>query len=133
MHREKTLSELLSYFNKQVNSFIFGPVGIGKTALIKRSIKDFSGKAIYIDCSLYQTTNAVLREVLSAISSPILSRSNYDLLKRLKEKTRDKRIIICLDNFEHLKDVRCIISDKEESYMRLDPFAKATITNLVRI
>jgi len=145
LHREKTLSELLSYFNKQVNSFIFGPPGIGKTSLIMKAIKDSTGKAIYIDCSLYQTTNAILREVLSAISSPIISRSNYDLLKRLKEKTRDKKIIVCLDNFEHLEDVGCvnkllslnictiIVSDKEESYMRLDPFARAAITNLLRI
>lgn len=61
-------------------------------------------QAVYVDCSLYQTANAVLREILLALGSVIASKSNYDLTKRLKEKTRKGKLFVFLDHFENLKN-----------------------------
>jgi Cdc6-like AAA superfamily ATPase len=151
LHREKELSQLGYYLSNSINSFICGSLGSGKTTLIKRVIEGFNatkaGRAIYIDCSLYQTTNAIFHEVLLCLDSIVSSKSNYDLTKRLKARIRhlDSRIIICFDHFEHLKELETvdkilnlglsliIISDNRDSYRNLSPASKACITNLIEI
>ncbi len=148
LHREKEREQILYNVKNSVNTFIYGSIGSGKTALIKHTITKFNGvknRAIYIDCSLYQTTNAILREILSRMSVVIFSRSNYDLQKKLEEKTKDKKPIVCLDHFEHLKDADVvgklvgmglcvlIVSDGEESYVLLDSKTKSSVASIVKI
>lgn len=145
LHRETELQKLRACLDNSLNTFVYGEPRIGKTSLIKCATKDYKGKATYIDCSLYQTLNAVLREILSSVSSLMASRSNYDLLKRLKEKTKNSKTTICLDHFDYLKEVDTInkllglgftlviVSDKQENYLRLDPFARSSVTNLADI
>jgi Cdc6-like AAA superfamily ATPase len=119
--------------------------------LVKKAIEDFnstgSGRAIYIDCLLYQTTNAIFHEILLSLNSVVSSKSNYDLTKRLKARIRhlDSKIIICLDHFENLKEIETInrilslelglimVSESEDAYRSLNPVAKASITNLIEI
>lgn len=101
-HRQKELTQLSNAINV-VNTFVYGPSGSGMTLLIKKVIEDFNarrrGSAIYIDCCLYQTTNAIFHEILFALSTIVSSKSNYALTKRLKAKLRhlDHDITICLD------------------------------------
>ena len=112
LHREDEQTNLLENLRNRVNTFICGPCGSGKTSLAKRVVAEFNetskGKVVYIDCSLYQTTNSILRELLSDLNIPCFSRSNYDLTRRLREKTRKFGLTICLDHFEHLKDVEVV-------------------------
>jgi len=143
--RESEISQLQSAIINQVHTFLHGDVGIGKSTLVKHVIPEFKGRSIYIDCGLYQTTNAILREILSALSSLVMSRSNYDLLKRIREKTKNGKFLVCVDHFEHLKEVGVVsklvglgiivilVADKEESYLRLDLQTRSSFTNMLKI
>lgn len=150
LHREKELTQLSNSIGK-AGTFVHGPIGSGKTLLIKSAIKDYTttknGRAIYIDCSLYQTTNAVFHEILAALNRIVVSKSNYELIKRLRERARrlDCPITICLDHFEHLKEVETvnrilslglgviIISDSIDAYRRLNVEARSKIANIIEI
>ena len=150
LHRQKELTQLSKAINI-VNTFVYGPSGSGKTLLIKKVIEDFNairrGNAIYIDCCLYQTTNAIFHEILFALSTIVSSKSNYALTKRLKTKIRrfDHGITICMDHFKRLKEIETvnrllslgikliIVSERYEAYRRLNSVGKANITNIIQI
>ncbi len=109
LFREKEHSQLVTNLKNSINTAVYGQLGSGKTFLLKKAIQELSSpkeKIIYIDCSLYQTANAVLREVL--IDRPIASRSNYDLLKRLIERARNNKFTICFDHTESLRETEII-------------------------
>ena len=150
LHRDEELAQLLNTMGF-VNTFVHGPIGSGKTLLLKHVIDDYNttkkGRAIYIDCSLYQTTNAIFHEILTALNSIVVSKSNYELTKRLKVKIRhlDCPITICMDHFEHLKEVETInrilslglrliiISDSIDAYRRLNQEVRSSIANIIEI
>jgi len=147
-YRSKEKAEILRYISKSINTFVFGPNGVGKTALIKAIVEEVNcrfGQALYVDCSLYQTANAVLREILLSLGSVIASKSNYELTKRLKEKTKKTKLFIFLDHFENLKkhDVLnillglnfciCLVADSLESYRFLNFNLRAKFANMMRI
>lgn len=146
--REKEKLQLLNFLKNSVNTFVYGPYGIGKTTLIKSVIEEYNdkiGEAIYIDCLLYRTTNAVLREILFSLGSLIASKSNYELIKRLKQKTKKSKPVILLDHFEYLKDVEIlsiilslnlhvyVISDVFESYKRMSLALRSNIANVMKM
>lgn len=142
LHRQRELTQLSNAINV-VNTFIHGSSGSGKTLLIKKAIEDFNEKrresAIYIDCCLYQTTNAIFHEILFSLNTIVSSNSNYDLTKRLKTKIRrlDHGLTICLDHFERLKEMETvnrllslgikliIVSERYEVYRRLNSCMRA--------
>ena len=105
LRREKELNLISSHAKNGVNTFIYGAPGSGKTTILRKTCIDSSSQArrvVYIDCSLYQTVNSVLREILT--DRLVFSRSNYDLLKKLQEKTRLNKATICLDHFERITE-----------------------------
>src|SRR6059036_685590 len=105
VHREKELALISSQVKNAVNTFIYGPSGSGKTAVLKKVCLETSSterRAFYVDCSLYQTVNSVLREILT--DKLVFSRSNYDLLKKLRERTLQRKATVCLDHFERSKE-----------------------------
>jgi Cdc6-like AAA superfamily ATPase len=149
LHRQKELAQLSNVINV-VNTFVYGPCGSGKTLLIKKTIENFNAKgglAIYIDCCLYQTTNAILHEILFSLNTIVSSKSNYELTNRLKARLRsmDHDITICLDHFERLKEIETvnkilslgmkliIVSESYDTYRRLNTIGKSNITNIVQI
>jgi Cdc6-like AAA superfamily ATPase len=150
LHREKELTQLSNAINI-VNTFIHGPSGSGKTLLIKKAIEDFNarrkGCSIYIDCCLYQTTNAIFHEILLSMGSIVSSKSNYDLTKRLKAKMKnfEHGLTTCLDHFERLKEIETvnrllsleirliIVGESYETYRRLNSMGKANITNIIEV
>jgi len=104
MHREKEFQRLRDDIENRVNCIVFGPVGSGKTTLIKRVINDLTKEDIrYVDCTLYDTSFSVLKEILPS-AKLILQRSIYELIKRLSKEAKQKRLWICFDNFPRLKD-----------------------------
>jgi len=146
LYREKEKTELTSNIKNHVNTFIYGPSGSGKTSLLKRAILDLPNdvKAKYIDCSLYQTTYAILKEILPR-GDFILSRSNYELTKELVRYSRETRLVICLDESDKLKEKEmvaklmslkiCVIltSEDETSFDSLNSNIRANIPSVIRL
>ncbi len=105
VHREKEVALVSSQARNGVNTFIYGPSGCGKTAVLKKVCLESSSterRTFYVDCSLYETVNSVLREILT--DRLVFSRSNYDLLKKLKERSFQHKATVCLDHFERTKE-----------------------------
>jgi len=150
LHREKELA-LLSNAINVINTFLYGPSGSGKTLLIKKTTEKFNadgeGVVIYVDCSLYQTTNAIFTEILLSLNTVVSSKSNYELTKRLKARMKNftAGITVCLDHFERMKEAETvnrllslglkliIVSENHETYRRLNSMGKANITNLIEV
>ncbi|NVM03970.1 MAG: AAA family ATPase [Candidatus Helarchaeota archaeon] len=150
IHREKEFSQLVKSISL-VNTFVHGPIGSGKILLLKRVILNHNetkkDKIIYMDCSLYQTTNAIFHETLRALNRVVVSKSNYELTKRLRVRLRhlDYRMILCLDHFERLKEVETInrilslglgliiVAESFDAYRRLNLEAKSNVANIIKI
>jgi Cdc6-like AAA superfamily ATPase len=146
LHRNKERNQLLANLQNFINTFITGSFGSGKSALAKRAIIDFNsskkGYACYIDCSIYQTTYSILKEILPR-SEFILYRSNYELIKELLKQARERKFAVCLDNFEKLKEKDLIarfmslglcvilISDNEESFALLSENIRSNIPSII--
>ncbi len=141
---ESVIEESLKH---SVNTFVYGLFGVGKTFLIKRVLKNLnsSAYAIYVDCSLYSTTNAILREILASLGGLAVSKSNYDLMKRLAEKIRREKPAVCLDHFQHLKDPELldlldgagltvlIVSDGADALRMLSVAQRSRFLNIIEI
>ncbi len=150
VNREKEFDQLSNIIGVS-DTFCYGPTGSGKTILIKHVIENHNstkkGRANYVDCSLYQTTNAIFHEILTALNSIVVSKSNYELTKRLNSKIKhlESSLTICLDHFEHLKEIETlnrilslglnlvIIAETYDSYRKLNQQIKANITSLIEI
>ena len=147
--RDEEISRLLSSM-EITNTLLFGSSGVGKTLILKKAIEEYNSinrKAIYIDCSLYQTTNAIFQEILFSLGSIVSSKSNYDLTKRLKSKINHLgiKVIACLDHFEYLKEVETlnrllslgiglvIVAQSKDSLKRLDRRVRSTIINFIEV
>lgn len=146
LFREKEYSQLLSNIKNSVNTIVYGPDGSGKTTLLRKaSLETNSNKSrvLYIDCSLYKTANAVLREIL--IDRPIASRSNYDLLKRLIERARNIKFAACLDHIENLEEKEimgqlmqagvCVVfaCTSHEYFLSLAPGTRASVVGVIEL
>lgn len=105
LHREETYSQLIQNIRNRVNSILFGPIGSGKTTLVRKMMIDLSKRveARYVDCLLYPTEYSVLREILPT-SRLIPLRSNYELIKELQKRVKEKPLTLFIDNFVRLKD-----------------------------
>ena len=146
--RKKEKTQLLGFIKNSISVFVFGPQGIGKTALIKTAAEEVDsrcGQSVYIDCLLYQTANAILREILFSLGSVIASKSNYDLAKRLREKTKRVKLVVFLDHAESLRNFEilkflfgfgipvCLIANSLSCYKRLSLSMRSRIPNIVRL
>jgi len=115
-HRENQIKQLArnllpaSQGRKPQNTFIFGPPGIGKTAVVKfvfREFEKYSGiKTIYINCWEFNTTQAILSELVINLGFPIPRRgwAKDEILSRLIEvlEKSKKALIVCLDEVDQL-------------------------------
>ncbi|MCP8309013.1 MAG: AAA family ATPase [archaeon] len=107
--RETEFNQLVSNIKNFINTLIIGPVGSGKTTLVKL-VKEHLKKQIeiiYIDCAIYDTQYAVLREILPS-SKLIVYKSVYELVKELADLVSKKKFFICFDNFVRLKEQEMI-------------------------
>lgn len=113
MFRDKEKAQLLRFLSNSIKTFIHGPVGSGKTTLLKSAIEEFNSgsntKAVYVDATLYQTTNSILQEILSTVSPlSTIPKSNSQLIHRLLARAERTRMVVCIDHFERVKEVSVV-------------------------
>ncbi len=137
-HRENQIKQLArnlmpaSQGRKPQNTFIFGPSGIGKTAVVKfvfREFESYSGiKTVYINCWDFNTTQAILTEIVLRLGFPVPRRgwAKDEILSRLIEilEKSKKGLIVCLDEIDQL-----IFKSQEVLYdlLRLNQYVKNPI------
>jgi predicted ATPase/class 3 adenylate cyclase len=81
-----------------------GPGGIGKTRLALRAAADqidhFEDGAFFVDLSTVRDSGSVLGAIARAIG--LSDPADESLLDQLKERLREQRVLLILDNFEHV-------------------------------
>ena len=108
--REKQKKTLLSMFEKkeQMISLIYGRRRIGKTELIKQSLKETGVQSIYYECKQTTERNNVesLAELVSeAFDLPtIFFKDIEDLLNYLFKKAEEMPLILVLDEYPYLRE-----------------------------
>jgi Cdc6-like AAA superfamily ATPase len=144
LHRDKERSEIVTAIKNDVSTLVYGPAGSGKTSVVKACLKSLNKNylASYIDCTIYLTTYSILKEVIPR-AKLIMCRSNYELMKELMREAKEKRIVVCLDNFESIKEKELIrkflligltviaITDKEENIHLLSDDVRARM-NMIK-
>jgi len=86
------------------NLFVFGPPGVGKTIVTKWVLKEhFPKDSVYVNCWSNRTSHKVMEDVLRQLGFLIHGRESTNELIKKFEKSK-KKIIVCLDEFDHLKD-----------------------------
>ncbi|MGQ9469903.1 MAG: Cdc6/Cdc18 family protein [Nitrososphaerales archaeon] len=122
-HREGQLKELERCLkpalrNKTIeNAFLVGPSGTGKTTLAKWILESyFKEISCYVNCWKYRSTHDVLCEILRGLGLIVHGREyTSDLVTRLENLAKKKRLIICLDEVDQLNDfdVLCTLARNE--------------------
>lgn len=86
------------------NVYVYGLPGAGKTTVVKAILRDhFKEFSAYVNCWNNQTSHKVMTQILSQIGFVIHGRESTSELIKKFEKIK-KKIVICLDEFDHLKD-----------------------------
>jgi orc1/cdc6 family replication initiation protein len=120
LHREGQLRELerclrpALYGRSIENVFLIGPSGTGKTTLAKWVLESyFKEISVYVNCWKYSSTHEVLKEILLGFQIPVHGREpTGDLVKRIENLVKKKKIVVCLDEVDHLEnfDILYILS-----------------------
>ena len=120
LHREGQLRELERCLKPALrtknieNVFLVGPSGTGKTTLAKWVLESyFKEISAYVNCWKYSSTHEVLKEILLNFQIPIHGREpTGDLVKQLENLVKKKKLIVCLDEVDHLEnfDILYILS-----------------------
>ncbi len=116
LFRDEEVEEILLCMKNGINAYICGSVGTGKTTAVKNAVEKFNdsrNKAIYISCHSCHTVYSTLCEIIDQINAMsaqkifIQTRSNFDLVRRLK-KERERKFqsvkVVVLDDIEDLEE-----------------------------
>lgn len=89
------------------NIFLLGVSGTGKTTIMKWILENyFKDTSVYVNCWKNRTNYEVLKEVLLTLQVPIHGREpTADLIKKLEKRAKKRRIIVCLDEVDRLKNI----------------------------
>jgi len=63
--REKDKRRMISFLINSINTFVYGPMGSGKTVLMKSIVREMELRMTYVNSALAQTTNSILKVILS--------------------------------------------------------------------
>ena len=88
------------------NLFLVGPTGTGKTTVARWMLEThFHGRYVYVNCWKYRRSHQVLREILLSFEVPVHGREpTSELIRMLERLLESKRLIVCLDEVDQLKD-----------------------------
>jgi Cdc6-like AAA superfamily ATPase len=86
------------------NLYIFGPPGVGKTLVAKWILREnFEKVSVYVNCWSKRTRHKIIEEVLLQMGYAVHGKeSTSDLIKKFDRSP--KKIIICLDESDYMKD-----------------------------
>ena len=154
LFREEYEEQLLFSLSRRVNTILYGSDGCGKTTLAKRVLNRLEEKRIkgfYVNCSLFQTSMSVLRELLYKLWDTvgsfrgIISRSQSEIIGKLRQRIKRFKIVVCLDDIEHLKEMDIVrllvdmdltvllIPRQTRTFLKIDEQARSRITNFVKL
>ena len=101
--REVEYRELSASVRNRISVFVVGPVGSGKSSLVKLLQRETGAERFrYVDCLIHDTEYAVLKEVVPMMRAAFLS-STFELIEELRRLSRKIRLTVCLDNFVRLE------------------------------
>jgi len=88
------------------NVFLVGSTGTEKTIVARWILESYFGdKSVYVNCWKYRSTHDVLKEILLSLAMMIHGREKTsDLIKRFEKFLKKKKIIVCLDEVDQLKE-----------------------------
>lgn len=111
LHREGEIKEIASALKPVLknrsadNLLIYGQSGTGKTACIKHILENFEASAVYVNCWNVRTRHKILSNILVKMGQVVHSREPTDELATKFENLARKKIIVCLDEADQLKDI----------------------------
>jgi orc1/cdc6 family replication initiation protein len=90
------------------NLYIYGPPGVGKTSVTKWILKEnFEKISVYVNCWSKRTSHKMMEDILLQMGYVVHGKeSTSDLFKKF-EKSK-KKIIVCLDESDHMKDTEIL-------------------------
>jgi cell division control protein 6 len=114
-HREGEIQEVfdllrpLARKGRPANVFMHGPAGIGKTAVAKFVMREFSNEGaqgIYVNCWYQRTEVAALAEALRQLSYPVprKGRSVDELVEDFVRNVDGESVVFVLDEVDALTD-----------------------------
>jgi len=154
-YRDEEVSQIVLSMSNNVNTYVYGSVGTGKTTAVKHAIGKFNdakSKAIYVNCSICETEYAVLREIIDQINESFVqkifieTRSNYDLVRRIKkEKERLPGLkVVVLDHIDALEEAKIVdglldigfavflVGDQPKALHRLSALSQSYFANVIQ-
>lgn len=108
--RQQHVSDMLNYLGpvksdkSAVNLFLHGPPGSGKSTVTRWVLDNhFKGRSVYLNCWNNPTQHKILQELLKQLGFVIHGKeSTSELISRFQNL--QKRVIVCLDEFDGLKE-----------------------------
>ncbi|MEM3143171.1 MAG: orc1/cdc6 family replication initiation protein [Candidatus Nitrosotenuis sp.] len=84
--------------------YIFGSPGVGKTLVTKWLLKEnFQRVSVYVNCWSKRTSHKIIEEVLLQMGYAVHGKeSTSELIKKFEKSP--KKVIVCLDESDHMKD-----------------------------
>src|SRR2546426_805080 len=90
------------------NLYIYGPPGVGKTIVTRWILKEnFDKISVYVNCWSNRTSHKIMEEILLQAGYHVRGKESMSELVRKFEKSK-KKLIICLDESDHMKDAEVL-------------------------
>ena len=87
------------------NLHVFGSPGSGKTLTVRRLLHDsFAKNHVYVNCWDRRTSHKIMEEALLQRGQIVHGRESTSDLMKMFESSAKKPLIICLDEFDRLRD-----------------------------
>jgi len=95
-----------------------GATGTGKTGIVRWILENnFKDISAYINCWKHRTIYEVLKEILLNFQIPVHGKEpTSELLKKLEKIIGKKKVIVCLDEVDRLKDFDVLYLLKRNNY-----------------
>lgn len=110
---------------------ILGPGGIGKTRIAMEAasaqLSHFEGRVYFIQLAAINTVDALLPAIAATLNIP--SANTEELKTRLMDHLRGLKVLLVLDNFEHLMDGALLLAE----LLQKMPLLKLLVTSRERL